>query len=978
MIVISATFVAEPLANPLAFMLAELGLSQDIQFAPYHQVFQALLTPGSDFDRNRCGTNIALIRLQDFVREPGAQATACQTVNRVADELGAALVHFASNSPGVLLLAVLPASPEVAADLSAEIGRATAALLARVAGHKSIQLLMPEEIDRLASAQSHDARRDQLAHIPYSDTHFATLALALGRRIHARHTPAPKVLVLDCDNTLWGGVVGEDGIDGIVLTAAYLALQDFALMQQRKGVLLCLASKNSEADVLDVLATRSDMRLRADDVVAYRINWLSKAANLRALALELNLGLDTFVFMDDNPMECAQMRAELPEVLTLQVPPEDGIGQWLDRLWIFDQPATTAEDATRSRLYRENTARRSLASRVGSIDEFLAALELQLDIQTPGEDEWPRIEQLTQRTNQFNFTTRRRTVQELKSLWQQGAQVLRVRVRDRFGDYGLVGVLVAQVAAQALVIDTFLLSCRVLGRGVEHAMLRSLGEHAHAQGLAYVELEWIHSTRNQPAQSFADSVAAAFREHEGGGYRYRIPVAQAADVQHRPGADTAMLMPADLADNASPLPATAADRVVVARSERYTRLSNVLVCGAALQHALSLQRRQRRMSSIAVPAASAIEERLKNLWEALLSIDGIGVEDDYFALGGTSVQSVQLFSEIEHHFGVALRLTTILAAPTVRQLAGLIESAAAPISGGMVPLRTGGRDNLFLVHDGLGETLLYLHLARRLPGTMSVFGIEPRRLPGIPLAHTSMDALAADYVAQIQSIQPAGPYRLGGMCAGGVIAYAMATRLRALGEPVEVVTIMDGACSHARQRPRRVAGHRLARLRELLHSGGAPDAPRLSVLALAGAVWSKACHTLHYEAAAWWARKSAQWRFRLLQALLKAGRPWPRWIPELSVAQIYTELDARYEPPPLTDVAVLLVRASQGEAADLPHKEIYQDDDFGWQQVASHVTLADVSGGHSSMLQERHVDSLTAALLAHQPGWAHKVRGSKA
>jgi len=968
MIVISATFVAEPLARPLAFMLEELGLAQDVDFAPYHQVFQQLLTPGSAFERNRAGINIALIRLEDFVRESGDADSANQMVAAMGVDLGAALERFAAGGSAQLLLGLLSPSPALPPSLAGAIDAANAALLARLAGHDRIGLLTQEEIERVAGEDRYDAQRDALAHIPFSDVHFAALALALSRRIHTLQTPAAKVLVLDCDNTLWRGVVGEDGVEGIVLSAPHLALQEFALTQQRKGVLLCLASKNSEADVLDVFARRSDMRLRTGDVVAHRINWLPKSGNLRALAQELNLGLDAFVFMDDNPLECAQVRAELPEVVTLQVPEEAAIEQWLPEVWNFDKLASTDEDARRTQMYLENAARRTLESSVSDIGEFLAALDLQVDIATPAEDEWARIEQLTQRTNQFNFSTRRRSVPELKGLLAQGAQVLRVRVRDRFGDYGLVGVMIAQARDAALAIDTFLLSCRVLGRGVEHAMLRSLGERASALALDSVELELITSARNEPARAFADSVAAAYAHPGTEGCRYQLAVAQVLDIRHQPGQDPEAVLQARLADERKGSATTSAAAGAPARSQRYTRLSTVLVSGQALLHELNLQRRpSRNMNTPRVEAASPVELQLKSLWEEVLSIDGLGVEDDYFALGGTSLQSVKLFSEIERRFGVALRLTTLLAAPTIRTLATLIEPTSAATHRSIVPLRRAGPDNLFLVHDGLGETLLYLNLARRLPANVSVFGIEPRQLPGIALAHASIEAMAAFYVTQIQTIQPSGPYRLGGMCAGGVIAYAMAAHLRALGERVEGVLILDGATPQAVQRSGRIATQRVGRLRALLGGTGAPSSMTRGVPALALAVLRKVGNTLRYELRARLTRQSVQWRFRLLQTLLRHGRRWPVWLPALSVAQIYNQLDARYAPPPLADVPVLLLRASQGEDADTPYKAIYRDDDFGWAQVAGKLTLADVAGGHASMLQDQHVDSMVAVLLAQWP-----------
>lgn len=976
MIVISATFVAELLESPLACMLQELGLEQEIRFAPYHQLFQQLLTPGSELDGNRGGVNIALVRLEDFVRQQHDAGSACLAVTRIAGELGAALERFDARAKGTLLVCLLQPSPQVAAGLAAVIETAGAGLRVRLAGQDSIQMLTQPEIERVAGADRYDARRDELAHIPFSDGHFAALALALSRRIHAVLTPPAKVLVLDCDNTLWRGVVGEDGLEGIAMSAPYLALQEFALAQQRKGVLLCLASKNTEADVLDVLEKRSDCLLRAKDVVAHRINWLPKTVNLRALADELNLGLDAFVFMDDNPLECAQMRAALPQVVTLQVPAEDRLAQWLDHVWNFDKLATTEEDAGRTRMYQENAERRSQESGAADIAGFQAALELQVDIREPDEDEWARISQLTQRTNQFNFTTRRRSVAELKALSLEGAQVARVRASDRFGDYGLVGAMIVAPRGPILAVDTLLLSCRVLGRGVEHAMVRHAGACAQALGLDGIEMPLISTARNEPARAFASSVAAG-SEASADGFLFRLSVAAALGVLHRPGEDPDAVLQARLGDERKGREPSAPPAALTARSERYARLAGVLVSDRALVHELALRKRQpRALGGPATPAASPVEQRLKALWSDVLAIDDLGVEDDYFALGGTSLQSVRLFAEIAKRFGVQLRLTAILAAPTVRTLARMIEADAGVARSGIVPLRTGSTENLFLVHDGLGETLLYLHLARRLPDSLSVFGIEPRRLPGIPLAHASMEEMAACYAAQVQAIQPHGPYHLGGMCAGGVIAYAMAAHLQRLGEVVETVAILDGATPQAAQRGGRVSGGRLARLRALVQGDGAQRATAPGRLSLAGAVARKLRNVVRYEFTAWLTRKSVQLRFHLLAALLRRERAWPRSVPGLSVAQIYGALDARYQPPVLADVRVLLVRASQGENADTPYRQIYRDDDFGWGRVAGLLTLADVAGGHASMLQEAHVDSLASVLAASLPVPAALPAGS--
>jgi FkbH-like protein len=969
-VLVTATFVAEPLEAPLGWVLAEAGLACTIGFAPYNQVFQQLLTPHSELARNVGGPGVLLVRLEDFVRDQTDLAEARQSIARVSAELGDAIEQFAKRAPSTLVVAVFGPAPTVDPDLRAALAEHGRSLLARLEPLAGVQILEEGRIGS-ADAERYDAARDRLAHVPFTETYYASLALALARRIHAIRVPAAKVLVLDCDNTLWRGVVGEDGVDGIEISEPYAAVQDFAVRQLSKGILICLASKNTEADVLEVFARRPDMRLRAEHVVAHRINWLPKPANLRSLALELNLGLDAFVFFDDNPLECAQMRAELPEVATLQLPSPAEIPRFLENLWIFDKVGTTAEDANRTRMYRENSARKAMESSVEDIGQFLAALDLKIDIAVPSDDEWTRVEQLGQRTNQFNFTTRRRTALELKSVLANGGHVFRVRVSDRFGDYGLVGELAAVVQGTNLLVDTFLLSCRVLGRGVEHAMLRRLGELAEAAGLEAVLLPYIATARNVPARAFADSVASQFAHADNDGTLYRLPAAVASQIAHRPGHDPAEIVEARLADEKKPGPSASANKVVstthVDRSERYARLATVVVSGSAVLAALAARNRQSRSIDLpAVGPSSSLETQLLLLWEEVLEIDGLGIDDDFFALGGTSLLSVKLFAEIGRRFGSHLRLTTILDAPTVRTLAVQVARSADQVRTGVVCLRRGGDHNLFLVHDGFGETLLYLNLAKLMPSTMSVYGIEPRRLPGIPLAHASIEDMAAFYVNQIRSIQPQGPYWVGGMCAGGVIAYEMAACLLRHGEQVQRVTILDGATPQAAKRTGRSTSDRLSRLEKAVAvAGESTDSTIRRWASMSLTVSRKVYGFVIYKISFPFRKASVHLRFRLMRNLVKRNAAWPRSLPELNVMEIYNLLESRYIPPPINDVPVLLVRASRGDGMDTPYREVYQEEDFGWRRVAPRLDVVDVTGGHSSMLQERAVPSLAAALVRH-------------
>jgi FkbH-like protein len=969
MIVVAATFVAEPLAPPLKWLLGELELDGELVFAPYNQIFQQLLDPASELRRNRGGTNVLLVRFEDFLRNLPGTELGPQVVEQSAREFTDAFLVFAAESKGSTVVALLSAGSTIPIECARAIQTCNDRLFARVQGFNGIQLLTEGEVAEVSGADKYDPIRDQLAHIPYTEAYFAALALVVARKIHAARVVPAKVLVLDCDNTLWRGVVGEDGVEGVQISEPFAALQEFAIEQHAKGILLCLVSKNVESDVLEVFQ-RTDMRLGKHHVVAQRINWEPKPGNIRSLAAELNLGLEAFVFLDDSPVECAQMRAELPQVVTIQVPVETELPGFLRRLWNFDKLTVTAEDTVRTQMYLENAARRSMESSAADIGQFIASLELKIDIATPTDEEWSRVEQLTQRTNQFNFTTRRRSTEELKALLHDGSHVLRVRVSDRFGDYGIVGCLIATIGDGELLVDSFLLSCRVLGRGVEHAMLRKLGELAQGAQLPALTLQYFATARNVPARAFIESVASEYGHPVSGGTLYRMPAALASHTVHKPGHDPVEIIEAQLASEKKSLNVAAV--AGSGRSGFYSRIAHTLISGdSVLREIAARPRRSRHVPGEVVEAASPLEVELLDLWEDLLQIEVIGVEDNFFDLGGTSLLSVRLFAEIARRYDVQLRLTAILKVPTVRSLARLVGSSGVAHQGGLVCLRRGGGRNLFLMHDGLGETLLYLNFAKRLPASVTVYGIEPRQLPGIPLAHLTIEDMAEHYVGRIRQIQPEGPYVLGGMCAGGVIAYEMATRLVEAGQNVEAVIVLDGAAPQAAKRSGVATRTRLSRFKEAITQ---VQLDKSSVFHRLGAVLStaasKVARTAAYEIASRVKRLSIKLRFLVLKYLMRRQSPWPGWLRELSVLEIYNVIESRYKPRVLENVPVILVRASVGDGSDTPHREIYRNEDFGWGDVADKVELMDVAGGHSSMLQEHAVDGLVSEILRRIPALA--------
>jgi FkbH-like protein len=968
---IAASFTAEPVLPALNLLLGESRLPLRADCAPYHQVFQELLSADSLLGRNVGGVDVILLRLEDYVRDAVQIAKAREIIARTKREmLEAFRQHLLRVSVPTVLVLFAP-SPGVAAELREDLEVATRQLEAAVRAElPTLQLIVSREIDALASVDKFDGARDELAHIPFTDEYFAALALALARRIHMLRVPAHKVLVLDCDNTIWKGVVGEDGVTGISLPEPLLKVQWFALEQQSRGVLVCLVSKNAEHDVLEVFEKREDMVLRAQHVVAHRINWELKSRNISSLARQLNLGLDSFVFIDDNPVECAEVRSSLPQVTTLQLPSDDKIEGFLANLWAFDKVSVTSEDLQRTRMYLDNAARQELENSATDMVQFMAALELDIDIGVPDDTQWPRVAQLTQRTNQFNFTTVRRTEAEIRAAQASGAIVLRVNVRDRFGDYGLVGVVVATAAGVELVVDSFLLSCRVLGRGVEHAVMRMLGELARERNLATIVLPYIATAKNEPARAFAESVVAQFGHPQASGAVYRIASAYARAIEHKPGQDPEAVVQARKLDEkkSTVAVATPAHSSTRSASELYRKMALELTSGRSVLAALQAStRRTRTLPGSASQPATQTERTLQGLWQELLNIKPIGVDDDYFALGGTSLLAARMFAEIAKRLRVKLPLTSILEASTIRKIAARIDKQTFGRRDVLVPLRSGaGKRNLFLIHDGDGETLLYLNLARRLPGDVSVYGVEPLRAARVPLAHARIEDMAAFYLKCIREVQPAGPYLLGGLCAGGVIAYEIAIQLKGAGESVELVAILDAAAPGAKKRVGLITKARVNRLKGMVADLRSDQQSALSVyFSIGKAAARKVFNALSWEVSQRTARFYRRVRFDVLRFVLSKQMSWPPFIRELTVREIYDTAEMHYGPGNSVGRGVVLARALRAHPdllGDDAYRDVYADEHFGWRSVDPSLVVIDVEGGHSSMLQEPFVASLANAL----------------
>lgn len=333
-----------------------------------------------------------------------------------------------------------------------------------------------------------------------------------------------KCLVLDLDNTLWGGVLGEEGISGIKIGGdypgkAFSFFQKSLLQLSKSGVILTVCSKNNEADVLEAWDKNPFMVLKKEHFAAYRINWTDKATNIKELAEELNLGLDSFVFVDDNPTERELIKQMLPMVAVPDFPAQPYEFPIFFKHLVddyFKVYSITEEDKKKTEQYKANAARVQAQHSFADFNAFLESLDIQITIEAANEFNIPRIAQMTQKTNQFNLTTRRYTDSDVKDFLAKGWKIWCISVSDHFGDNGITGCIMVNDDE----VDTFLLSCRILGKGIEMAFMKKIMAMLRDEGLAKMKAKYIPTAKNAQVKEFYDrcGFACVLESEEGKEY----------------------------------------------------------------------------------------------------------------------------------------------------------------------------------------------------------------------------------------------------------------------------------------------------------------------------------------------------------------------------------------------------------------------------------------------------------------------------
>lgn len=647
---ITSTFVADPILGPLRFLTEKLGIDADIRFSDFNQVFQQLLDPTSESSRNRSGFNLFLIRLEDLSENAITEA--------IVEELESAFLQFSKAADATNLVLFCP--KENCVD---EASRLEEMAVQKLGSIPSVTVLASSELENLYPvADPFDPKAERVGKIPFTETMFAALATAASRKMSLHLRPPGKVLVLDADNTLWSGVAGEDGPEGLKMDGPWAALQTFAKEKQEEGFLLALCSKNNESDLERVFSERAeDLVLNRESFAGWKVNWNPKSQSIRELASELNLGVDSFVFLDDNPAEIAEVSANCPGVTAICLPENpDEFPRFLKHLWCLDRTGRTNEDRLRTEFYQKESQRKELLDSSRSFEDFLKGLDLEINIRDVNPEDLLRVSQLTQRTNQFNANPLRLSETELAAKIDAGEKGWTVSVADRFGDYGLVGTVLFSESDSTLTADLFLLSCRALGKGVARRMMITLGERALEKKLDLIAIQFQQTERNEPCRRFLEEIGAQLENES---ECFAIPAKDAAALSPFPTPTNKSLEKTEKLDSAksqlsSPWNNGLASKIAGEWSDP-----------ARLQEILSSGKRPRpEVTQAFVKPGNPVQKKIAAIWRETLGLEEVGIEDSFTELGGGSVQLVRVHTRLQEEFQVSIELPELFTLPTIADI----------------------------------------------------------------------------------------------------------------------------------------------------------------------------------------------------------------------------------------------------------------------------------------------------------------------
>ncbi|MCY8236590.1 HAD-IIIC family phosphatase [Bacillus inaquosorum] len=654
---ICSNFTADPIVPYLKWWGEQFDINLDIKLSPYGQVFQELLNEESLLSRQKNGANLLLIRLEDMAGDSGLSLEERMAhVQYNSDELLAIMKQKKKEVP--YFIGLLPLENVKEQELRDILVQSQQNWIAQLAGETDVHLIDLRQLHQTYQLDAiFDPRSERAARIPFTEEFYAAMGTRVAREFAAWLKPPFKAAAIDCDGTLWSGTVSEVGPEGVMITPAHRALQQFLKRKQEEGLLLVLSSRNNEEDVWNVFERHPDMILKKEDFVLSRINWNEKARNMKEMADELNISVDRFIFLDDDPAQCLEMNERLPEVLTLLLPSDtDSIPMFLDHVWAFDRFRVTEADQKRTERYLAAQERKIDLNTSRSLEDFLSGLHLRIALTEMTEEHLPRVAQMSARINQFNMNPSvYREEQLAQRLNTDGHIGWIVEAADRFSDEGIVGAIMGIRTEDSLKLDTFLLSCRALGKGIEHKVLSGLASYARDKQLATLSLEYKKSEKNR---AFSEFLAEHRFKEEAGPLKtvYHITVDEVEDQSgHIEWASSLQPAPRKkakvIADDVlqSALMENTNAHWEVLHAEKSLHSPYLMALDTNQPEHLRALLVKEHVGAETEDSGPETEQQkiLLDIWKEILHLDYVGIDNDFFDLGGNSLLAVKMEVDME-------------------------------------------------------------------------------------------------------------------------------------------------------------------------------------------------------------------------------------------------------------------------------------------------------------------------------------------
>jgi len=663
---IISNFTSDLIGDSLTFWGSRLKTEINYEFGPYNQIFQSFLNPSSQLYSPE-QVNVLLLWLEDWFKNDN-ETQLIDTANNLIE----AARLYCSKTNNELLIILTSNSPLVKknryrADIVAKLEEK---ISLELSPFSSINVINSKFIENNYISENYfDELSLKLAHIPYKKEYFAALGTMIFRSWYNLRNTGFKAIAIDCDNTLWNGIIGEDGFDGISFGKGNLLLQERLIDLFNKGILICLCSKNNESDVFNVLDNHPQCLLKRNHIVFYRINWLPKSANILSLAKEMNIGADSFLFIDDNPAECDEVRTNSPAAVFVFPEKDSDRIAFVKNNWLLYRSKVTKEDLIRNQFYKEEKCRSDFFAESTSLINFLDNLNLHVNAEPLNRELISRVSQLSLRTNQFNFTTIRMTDDDVSKYYNAtDSFCLTTHAKDKFGDYGLVGACFCKVEQSFLLVENFFLSCRALGKGIEYKFLREIEKHARIKNLENITFLFVKTQNNKPALDFWKIIQKSAFESDT--IKNKCACTVKTDQIKK------ILFTSDSYINRSDND-----------NRQFTehKMSESALTARQLEQIMMLSDLQSIVNQIYNPhlllkaandstpqSKSDTEKTILDIWRRVLKNNQIQSRDNYFDAGGKSINIPQIIVDIKDATGFEIRMADFFASPSVNMLAEFI------------------------------------------------------------------------------------------------------------------------------------------------------------------------------------------------------------------------------------------------------------------------------------------------------------------